>query len=65
MVQVWIPENDLDYYYANGFPSKYWTSPKAKCISMQITVTELQKWQHAVPKNLPEYNHNSKQILKD
>lgn len=68
MIEVWIQENDLNYYYANGFPSKYWSQPPAKTgyLKMSITLNEMQVWQNKTPKsNLQEKRYGGKQLLND
>jgi len=66
MATVWIPSNDLDYYYANGFPSKYWLSPEKNTIQLSITTDELSKWEKQVPKsNFTEKASHSKKLLND
>lgn len=59
-------ENDVDYYYANGFPSKYWTEPQRGAIEMSITLNEFKNWQSKTPKiKLQEKNYGGKQLLND
>ena len=65
MIKVWIMENDLDYYYANGFPSKYWTEPQKNCLELNITLEEFKKWQQKGPKPIQEKNWGGKQLLND
>lgn len=66
MIEVWIPENDLDYYYANGFPSKYLMQEERGYIKLNITLNELQSWKTRIPKTkIQEKNYGNRQILND
>lgn len=66
MIEVWIPENDLDYYYANGFPSKYLMQEERGYIKLNITLSEFQNWKTQIPKTkIQEKNYGNKQILND